>query len=83
MERNFEEIKELTLLLLYLTAFHDHDFPDFKRSWKGYDFGAMNKLADEKLIRDNLKSKSRSIVFTDEGEKRAQELIQKYLEKNG
>lgn len=47
-----EQIKELTLLLLYLTSWKEKDpFGDeYMRAWKGYDFDILNKLQDEKLI---------------------------------
>mgnify|MGYP006288250993 CR=1 FL=1 len=40
-----KEIKELTLLLLYLTSWKDRDFPNeykYRRSWEGYPFEILN-----------------------------------------
>lgn len=74
-----KQIQELTLLLLYLTAW-DEEVPPFgthKRSWKGYDFNALNKLDAEGLIVGS--DKSKSVFLTDEGAARARELLAKYL----
>ena len=41
-----EQIKELTLLLAYLTSWNEKDRllkQEFKKSWKGYDFNILNK----------------------------------------
>ncbi|MCM8710130.1 DUF6429 family protein [Clostridium sp. SYSU_GA19001] len=73
-----EKIKELTLLLLYLTSWED-DCEPFKcqRSWKGYNFDALNELKNEGYIGGGYKSKS--VYFTDEGIKKAEELMCRYL----
>ena len=43
-----EKIKELTLLLLYLTSWKEADvFGEMRRSWKGYPFEVINELTDE------------------------------------
>lgn len=54
-----QKIKELTLMLLYLTSWTEKDsFGDEHiRAWKGYDFDILNLLSEEKLIQD-LKGKS-------------------------
>ncbi|WP_144460883.1 DUF6429 family protein [Siminovitchia fortis] len=73
-----EKIKELTLLLLYLTSWKENDLPaDMRRSWKGYPFEVLNELADEDYIRGSIKSKS--VYLTESGIKEAKELMKKYL----
>lgn len=74
-----ERIKELTLLLLYLTAWEEKDFENEKylRSWKGYDFDILNELGGEGLIGESKRSKS--TYLTEKGVKLAKELEQKYL----
>ena len=42
-------IKELTMMLMYLTRFHDLSRlsnPEPFYTWKGYDFGILNELDD-------------------------------------
>ncbi len=86
---NANTIKELTLMLMYLTSWeeslipnHDKkpDRPGFhsqiRRTWKGYDFGILNDLTDEGLV--NAGGRSKSASFTDEGEAKALELLKQY-----
>lgn len=56
-----QKIKELTLLLLYVTSWEDMELKllgEFRKSWKGYDFDILNKLTDEDLIVGSKKAKS-------------------------
>jgi hypothetical protein len=73
-----QNIKELTLLLLYLNSWIEKEWDfDYRRSWKGYDFGVLNELSDEGVITDSRRSKS--VGITEAGEKKAKELMGKYL----
>lgn len=73
-----EKIKELSLLLLYLTSWKENDLPgEMKRSWKGYPFDILNELTDEDLLRGSTRSKS--VYLTEDGIKKAEELMKKYL----
>lgn len=45
----------------------------YQRSWKGYDFGILDELTEEDLIRGGQRSKS--VMITDEGIKKAKELL--------
>jgi hypothetical protein len=73
-----EKIKELTLLLLYLTSWNESDLPEeMRRSWKGYPFETLDELTNEELIRGSFRSKS--IYFTETGIKEAKKLMEKYL----
>lgn len=82
------EIEELTMLLLYLTAwdeegyFYDEndnlDKGTIKHSWKGYSFDALNSLIDKGYLYYS-KNKSKSVSITKEGEELAKHLIEKYL----
>jgi len=73
----YESVKELTLMLIYLTSWKEKEFnEEYRRSWKGYDFGVLNELIDEELIFGSRKSKS---VYIDEnGIKAAKNLLIKY-----
>ena len=73
-----EKIKELSLLLLYLTSWKENDLPgEMRRSWKGYPFDILNELTDEDLLRGSTRSKS--VYLTEDGIKKAEELMKKYL----
>lgn len=80
-ENNYREIKEdLTLLLMYINRFTDssRDVEDnlLQRAWKGYDFDDINNLEDKGLIFQTSK-RTKSIYFTEEGLKRAENLFEK------
>lgn len=69
-----EKIKELTLLLLYLTSWkEDVGLGEVDRSWKGYTFKTLDDLTDEELIYGSKKSKS--IYFTEFSIKEAEFLV--------
>lgn len=71
-------MKELTLLLMYLTSWkEDVGFAEARRTWKGYPFDIINELTDEELISGSHRSKS--VYLTDEGVKMAKQLAKKYL----
>lgn len=76
-----QKIKELTLLLLWLTSWKEEARDiEIRRSWKGYNFDALDKLSEEGLIGGSHRSKS--AYLTDEGIKEARKLEKKYLDKN-
>lgn len=71
------KIKELTLLLLYLTSWKEEDLPEgMSRSWKGYPFDILDELNDEDFIRGSKRSKS--VYLTETGIKKAKDLAKKY-----
>ena len=79
-------VYELTLALIYLTRMpamtgrraKKSDFwnADGYTSWKGYDFGILNQLADDGYTFDNPRNKS--LRLTDEGMERALEILEQY-----
>ena len=77
-----DKVKELTLLLLYLTSWKekDDDFDVLPRSWKGYPFDVLNELTDEDLIRGSKRAKS--VYFSEAGVKEAEALMEKYFTEN-
>lgn len=75
-------IEELTLLLLYLTAWEEEPFKGIKafRSWKGYPFEILDVLQEKGYISQaKYKSKSKSVLLTEKGVKLAKQLENKYL----
>jgi ribosomal protein S18 acetylase RimI-like enzyme len=73
-----QAIKELSLMLMYLTRFQDNN--EFCRymetSWKGYDFGVLNELENEELLYQPKKSKC--VYLSEAGKAQAQKLLDEY-----
>lgn len=70
-------IKELTLILMYLTSWKENEFGmEYLRTWKGYDFDILNELTDEDLIGGSYRSKS--VYIKEKGERLAKVLLKKY-----
>lgn len=74
-----QAMKELTLLLMYLSSFHEDGriASNLDMAWKGYDFDIIDKLDEEDYIRQG-SHRSKSVVITEEGIKLSQELLVKY-----
>ena len=75
MDYDQSKVDEMTLALMFLTSFSEHGIT---RSWKGYDWDAMRRLHASGLIQDPV-GKAKSVVLTEEGEKRSRELFQKHF----
>lgn len=79
-----QAMQELTMILLYLSRFTDHDILTFEgktvyHAWKGYDFGILNELDDKDYIRQgDHQSRSKSVYITESGQVKTQELLKKY-----
>ena len=74
MALDTDKIDEAVLALLFLTR-HDH-----WRAWKGFDWDALSRLHDKGMIADPV-NKAKSVVFTEEGLKCAEELFRVMLTK--
>lgn len=68
MEIDTDSIDDAVLALLYLGR-HDG-----YRTWKGFDWSAMNRLHEKGMISDPV-SKAKSVVFTEEGNRRSEQLF--------
>lgn len=68
MDIDNERIDEAVLALLYL-GLHDGC-----RAWKGFDWEAMNRLHEKGMISDPV-GRAKSVVFTEEGQRRSEELF--------
>jgi len=77
MEIDYNKIDEYTLALLHLVSFRDRVVA---RAWKSFDWETMNRLHEKGYISDP-KSKSKSVVLSDEGLARAEELFEKLFAK--
>jgi hypothetical protein len=65
-----DRIDEAVLALLHL-GLHGEC-----RAWKGFDWDAMNRLHEKGYISDPV-GKAKSVVFTEEGMRRSEELFRK------
>jgi hypothetical protein len=68
MPINTDRIDEAVLALLYL-GLHDNG-----RAWKGFDWEALNRLHEKGMI-SNPVSKAKSVIFSEEGERKARRLF--------
>ncbi|MFD1158947.1 DUF6429 family protein [Roseovarius aestuarii] len=68
MQLDDDKIDDATMALLRLTL-HDE-----RRAWKGFDWDVLARLHEKGWISDPV-SKARSIVFTDEGLQRSEQLL--------
>ena len=75
MDDRDEVLRDLTLMLLYLTSWTERSF-DARRSWKGYDFDVLNLLEEQQLISGSRTAKS--VYLSEEGVRQAQALLAKY-----
>jgi hypothetical protein len=75
MEYDKEKVDDMMLALLWLTMF---DEGPGTRAWKGYNWEHMGRLYEKGYINDP-KSKAKSVIVTEEGMKRAEELFNKHF----
>ena len=75
MDINEEKIDEAVLALLFLNFHGDRDAI---RAWKSFDWDAMDRLHKKGFISDP-KSKAKSVLVSEEGQKAAKELFEKYF----
>ena len=68
MEIDHDKIDEAVLALLWLTL-HDGC-----RAWKGFDWGTMDRLYQKGFIADPV-NRTKSVVLTEEGLEKAEELF--------
>lgn len=82
-------IREMTLMLMYLTSWEDgpmanlrgkrlsgEGIPSWRSCWKGYDFNVLHELTEAGLA--NAGSRAKSASLTDDGVSKAVELLRKY-----
>jgi hypothetical protein len=79
MDYDTDRVDEAVLALLWLTSFRERkDWP--LRAWKGHDWDAMDRLFEKGFIGDP-KGKAKSVMLTDEGARRSEELFCKLFGK--
>ena len=72
MEYDRDKVDEVVLALLWLTQAGEG------RAWKSHDWDAMDRLHEKGYIGDP-KSKAKSVVLTEEGCRRSEELFERYF----
>ena len=75
MDYDTTKVDEIVLALLHLNAHTDHGIT---RAWKGFDWDALDRLHAQGFISDP-KSKTKSVVLTEEGARRGEELFRRYF----
>ncbi len=76
MKLDHARIDDAVLALLYLTL-HDG-----WRAWKGHDWQAMDRLHEKGYISDPV-GQAKSVVFTEEGLRRSEELFRQMFTTGG
>ena len=84
MDIDTAKIDEDVLALLYLTSFADSSDRKLSvmRAWKNHDWDAMQRLHGAGLI-SNPRGQAKSVVITEEGYRRAEELFRRKYGKAG
>ena len=78
IQNDEQTISELTLLLIALTSWQEKICGlNITQAWKGYDFRILDQLKEQGYIAGSKRSKL--TMLTDEGLKKAEELVEKYL----
>ena len=77
MDFDREKVDDMTLALLWLTSFKEGECV---RAWKGHDWDTMDRLYSKGYIFDP-RSKAKSVVLSEDGERRSKELFAKYFSK--
>ena len=75
MEYDTTKLDEVVLALLYFNAHTDHGVT---RAWKGFDWDTLDRLHAQGFISDP-KSKAKSVVLSEEGARRSEELFRRYF----
>ena len=76
MDYDQDKVDEMVLALLWLTQTGDG------RTWKGHDWVAMDRLHTKGYISDP-KSKAKSVVLSEEGERLSRELFERHFARKG
>jgi Domain of unknown function (DUF6429) len=77
VEVNEDKVDDMVLALLSLTTFEDK--PRL-RAWKGKSWEVLNRLHRKGYISDPA-TKAKSVILTEDGAKRSQDLFEKYFTK--
>lgn len=74
-----DKVDDYTHALLYLVTSQRTEGCG-SRAWKGFDWATMDRLHEKGFISDP-RTKAKSVVLTEEGYRRAEELFQRFFGK--
>ncbi len=74
MNYDKQKVADVTLALMALGRHEEGG----RRTWKGFDWGAMNLLHEQGYI-SNPVGKAKSVILTDEGVRRCEELFEQHF----
>jgi hypothetical protein len=77
MKYDPDKVDEMTLALLYLVSSKLGETPG-ARAWKGFDRETLNRLHKKGWI-EALNSKSPTLLVTEEGYRKSEQLFRKYF----
>jgi len=77
MEYDKDKIDDYTLALLFLVMCERHEEYG-GRAWKGFDWDTLGRLHEKGFLGDP-KGKAKSVVITEDGYKKAEELFWKFF----
>jgi len=72
---DWDKVDEMVLALMHLTTFEEHGGV---RSWKGYDWGVLNRMHTRGWIGDPV-SKAKSVSLSEQAQRLSQELFEKHF----
>lgn len=79
MDYDQDKVDDIVLALLCLTMFSE---AGSTRAWKGHAWEALDRLHAKGYISDP-KTKAKSVVMSEQGSKRAQELFERHFARKG
>jgi hypothetical protein len=74
---DWDKVDEMALALMHLTTFEERGGV---RSWKGYDWGILNRMHQRGWISDPV-SKAKSVSVSEDAHRLSQELFAKHFGK--
>ena len=77
MEYDKDKVDEVTLALLRLVMWQEHGV---SRAWKGFEWETLDRLHQKGWIADPT-GKTKSVIVTEEGAKKAEGLFRKHFGK--
>jgi hypothetical protein len=73
---DWAKVDDMTLALMRLTTFQEQGV---FRSWKSHDWDVLNRLHERGLINSPV-SNAKSVLLTEEGRRRYEELFRRFFE---